>query len=211
MSGERKGGLQGAYDLSGSEDVRGFYDGWAEGYEEELGENGYVTPERCARALREHVADPTEPLAEFGCGTGLGGLALRAAGFTVIDGFDLSPEMLVRAKEKGVYRGLSLCDLSQPLEIEAESYANAAAIGVINPGYMPPTVIDEILKTIRVGGVFVFSVNDRSAEDGTIRARIMDLTDCSAVDLLMAEHGDHIPGTGLMATVYALRKREGAR
>lgn len=204
---EEQIGLKGAYSLDGPEAVQGFYDKWAQGYEAEVAENGYVTPQRCADALAEHAADPTAPLVEFGCGTGLGGLALKARGFTTIDGFDFSEEMLAGAREKGIYRSVGFCDLSQPIEMEPESYANAAAIGVISPDYMPVSVIDEILKVIMPGGVFVFSVNDHSAADGSINARIMDLTDCCAADLMVSDYGEHLPGTGLMSTVYALRKR----
>ena len=201
------GKLDQAYQVEGPEEVEAFYDGWAEGYDAELAENGYVTPRRCAEALARHAEDPTEPVADFGCGTGLSGAALREAGFTVIDGFDFAEEMLERAREKGLYRNLARCDLTKPLEIEPGSYAAAAAIGVINPDYMPPTAIDEILGTLRPGGVMVFSLNDNALKDGTMVARLNDLIDTRTADLLEAEHGPHIEGTGLEATVYVLRKR----
>ena len=44
--------LDGAYDLEGSDATRDFYGKWAETYEEEIRANGYVTPRRCAEALR---------------------------------------------------------------------------------------------------------------------------------------------------------------
>jgi hypothetical protein len=59
---------------------------------------GYATPARLAEALAAHVPDRTAPLLDFGCGTGLSGQALRAAGFTTLDGTDITPGMLEKAE-----------------------------------------------------------------------------------------------------------------
>ena len=82
-----------------------------------------------------------------------------------------------------------------------------AAISCITPEYMPPTVLDEILSKLPQSGCLAFSVNDRSAADGTITGRIMTLTDCGAAELVFKEYGEHLPGIGLKATVYVLKKR----
>lgn len=199
--------LKTAYDLRTSEDISEFYDGWAKGYEDEVGENGYITPRRCAEALAAHAADKDRPIMDLGCGTGLSGLALKAAGFTVIDGYDLSEEMLTRADDKDVYRDTQIADLSKPLDIETGAYANAAAIGCLSPEYMPVTVLDEILKKLPKGGCLVFSLNDHAAEDGTMVGRINALIDCGFAQLLHREYGEHLPGIGLKSTVFVLQKR----
>ncbi|MEL7348202.1 MAG: methyltransferase domain-containing protein [Pseudomonadota bacterium] len=198
--------LEAAYAVEDVAEARAFYDTWAEGYDEELARNDYRTPDRAAEALAAQAADRGGALADFGCGTGLSGQAFAAAGFTVIDGYDLSPGMLQRAGEKGVYRRLALCDLSQPLEIEDGAYANAAAVGALNPQFMPPTVIDEILRVLSPGGCFVFSINDRH-NPGPFEGRVMDLTDCGYAELLVREKGGHLPGIGLESTLYLLRRR----
>ena len=204
----KKDGLGTVYTLGSAQAARAFYDDWAEGYEEELAENGYVTPLRCATALAEHATDPSAPILEIGCGTGLGGLALRAAGFETIDGFDLSPEMLKRAGEKDIYRDLGLVDLSEPLEqLHPGTYANAAAIGVFNPSFMAPTVIDEVLAKLPQGGCFVFSLNDHATADGSFETRILELTEYNVADLVFKEYGEHLPEQHLRSTVYVLKKR----
>lgn len=207
MGDDAPAGLAGAYRIESPEDARPFYDDWAVRYEAEVAENGYVTPKRCAEALAAHVADKTAPLMDLGCGTGLSGLALRAAGFTTIDGFDLSEGMLEQARGKRIYRALALADLSQPLEIASDIYANAAAIGCITPEYMPPTVLDAILARLPSLGCLAFSVNDHAAADGTIVGRIHDLVDTGYAELLVAEYGPHLPEIDLKATVYVLRRR----
>ena len=45
-------------------DVADFYDDWAATYEAEVGDNGYVTPTRCAEALRAQVAPFTPHVVE---------------------------------------------------------------------------------------------------------------------------------------------------
>lgn len=199
-------GLDKVYTIDTVQDAADFYDGWADGYEDELAENGYATPARCAAALAQ-FADPSAPLIEFGCGTGLGGLALRAQGYTTIDGFDLSAEMLDKARAKGIYRALGPIDLSQTLEIEAGIYTNAAAIGVLNPSFLPPGVIDAIVDILPPGGCFVFSINDHAITDGSLETRVLELTEYNVADLMFKEHGAHLPGVDLASTVYVLKKR----
>ncbi|MEM6422291.1 MAG: methyltransferase domain-containing protein, partial [Pseudomonadota bacterium] len=140
--------LHGAYDVTSPEEARDYYDGWAEDYDAELAENAYATPDRVAEALGHFAEGRAAPVADFGCGTGLGGAALTAAGFTTIDGYDIAPAMLRQAGEKGVYRYLSEADLSGPLDIADGAYAHAVAVGALNPNLMPATVIDEILRVV---------------------------------------------------------------
>ncbi|MEM6354647.1 MAG: methyltransferase type 11 [Pseudomonadota bacterium] len=204
---EARKGLDAVYGITGSEDTRNFYDDWAENYDEEVSDNDYITPRRCAEALAVHANDLGLPLADFACGTGLSGAAMREAGFTTIDGFDLSPGMLERARSLGLYRALEIADLSKPLTIKEKKYANAAAVGCITTDYMPVTVIDDILGKLPSGGCFVFSVNDHAAADGAIQGRINELIDCGWAELLHSEYGDHLPKIGLNATVYVLRRR----
>ena len=199
--------LNTAYKLSNPEEVHEFYQGWAGGYDDEIAENGYIAPQRCAEALARHAAAPWAPIMDLGCGTGISGLALKLAGFECIDGYDFSQAMLDLAAAKGIYRELGIADMSRPLEIEAGVYQNAAAIGCISPEYMPAAVLDEILSKLPTGGCLVFSINDHSAADGSIVGRIMTLVDCGAAELVFKEYGEHMPATGLKSTVYVLRKR----
>ncbi len=203
---DKRIGLGDAYKLSNPDEAQEFYQGWAAGYDAEIASNEYISPKRCAEALIRHAAAPWAPMMDLGCGTGISGLALKAAGFECIDGFDFSPAMLDKAAGKGLYRTLAIADLSKPLEIAEGAYQNAAAIGCITPEYMPATVLDEILSKLPQGGCLVFSVNDHSAADGSIVGRIMTLTDCGAAELVFREYGEHLPAIDLKSTVYVLKK-----
>ncbi len=202
-----KDGLNTVYELDTPDAARAFYDGWADRYDVELTGSGYITPQRCAKALAAHAALPWAPLIEFGCGTGLGGEALRTVGFECIDGTDIAEEMLAKARSKDIYRNLSILDLTGPIPIEPGTYQNAAAIGVINPAHMPATVLDEMVSILPAGGCLVYSVNDKSAADRTVETRLFELLEHMIVELVFKEHGPHIPEIDLSGTVYVVKKR----
>ncbi|WP_120505011.1 class I SAM-dependent DNA methyltransferase [Sulfitobacter mediterraneus] len=198
--------LDKAYGARDAEETRKLYDDWAASYEAELGENGYATPGRCAAALAKYIPDKTRPILDFGCGTGLSGLALRLTGFDPIDGVDVSSDMLAQARGKTVYRDLRQIRPGEALGHKPGEYAAIAAIGVIGAGAAPVSVFDSLMHGLAKGGLFVFSFNDHALEEPQYEARVMEWTDCGAARLLFAEHGDHIPGIGLKAKVYVLEK-----
>jgi len=186
--------------------VQTLYDDWADTYEAEVGENGYVTPARCARLLAGHIADATAPVLDVGCGTGLSGLALRAEGITTIDGMDLSVPMLDKARAKNIYRTLTQISDADPLPFETGDYAVIAAIGVIGPGAAPLELFDTLLGKLATGGLFVLSFNDHALQDPTYAAKISDCVDKVAVRVLEQEHGPHLPARNINSTAYIIEK-----
>ena len=198
--------IQNAYGLTSAEATREFYDKWAETYEDEVSENGYVTPGRCAEALSQFADDKSAPILDIGCGTGISGLALKEAGFSTIDGSDFSAEMLSRADAKKIYRALHNTNLEEPFPFETGSYAHISAMGVLNPGHAPATTLDDVLNLLKPGGLFVFSLNDHALEDNTYEGRISEHIDTGNASLLFKEYGDHLPEMDLNSNVYVLQK-----
>lgn len=198
--------LDHAYDLPDRRVTAAFYGDWADSYDAEIAANGYATPARCAAALAAHAAERDAPVLDMGCGTGLGGLALAAAGFGTIDGTDLSAEMLACADRRRVYRRLFQGDAADPLPVGPGTYANAAAIGVVGPGHAPPGTIDAVLAILPPRGCFVLSLNDHALADQAFPGRIDSLVAAGEAELVFREHGPHLPGIGLQATVFVLRK-----
>lgn len=198
--------LDKAYGARDAASTRQLYDDWSATYEAEVGENGYATPGRCAAALADYMDDKSAPILDFGCGTGLSGLAFKLAGFTTIDGLDLSAEMLEVARAKGVYRNLDQIEADGKLAHTPGDYAAIAAVGVIGAGAAPLSVFDTLMYGLASGGKFVFSFNDHALEDPANVARINEWTDCGAARLLFHEHGEHLPGINLKSSVYVLEK-----
>lgn len=207
MMREKPEFLKSCYGLDTVSETREFYNQWADSYDEEIAQNGYETPHRCANALAKTVKDLSAPVLDVGCGTGLSGLALHEAGFTTIDGCDLSPEMLLRAeKRKGLYRKLWLIDVNQPFDLAIGTYQNIVATGVVASGHAPAATIDNVLKILPKGGCFVLSLNDHTLKDPGFEARIAENIDTGNAVLTFREYGRHLLGLNMKSNVYVLQK-----
>ncbi|WP_187430041.1 Trans-aconitate 2-methyltransferase [Roseobacter fucihabitans] len=201
-----QGYLDKVYAARDPDHTRSLYDDWSGSYDAEVAKNGYATPGRCAEALAKYSKDQTQPILDFGCGTGLSGLALKLAGFAEIDGVDLSQEMLDHARAKRLYRHLQAIEADAPLPFKQGTYPAIAAIGVIGAGAAPISLLDRLLHALGPGGMLVFSLNDHALEDRANEGRINEWTDCCAAHLLFCEHGPHLPGINLNSNVYVLEK-----
>ncbi|WP_293449494.1 methyltransferase domain-containing protein [Planktotalea sp.] len=198
--------LDKAYDTTGVDATREMYEKWAESYDSEVSENGYATPKRCAEALRAVTSDLTAPVLDFGCGTGLSGLALSLVGFKTIDGIDLTKSMLDLAAEKGLYRSLLLSDPDAEFLVPKGDYSAIAAIGVIGAGAAPVEVFDLLLGALASGGKFVLSFNDSTLKNPAFEGRITAAIEAGVASLLSEEYGDHLPGINMKSKVYVLEK-----
>lgn len=200
------GFLDKVYTARDAAGTRALYDAWAATYEAEIAANGYATPARCAAALAAAMPDPSAPVLDFGCGTGLSGLALKLNGISTLDGVDLSADMLEQARAKGIYRQLSQVEAGAPLAHAPGTYAAIAAIGVIGSGAAPVSVFDTLMDGLPPGGLVVLSFNDHALEDPAHEGKLSDWTTSGRAIMRFREHGPHLPGIGLNSTVYVLEK-----
>lgn len=194
------------YGVETAEETRALYDKFSGSYDDEVAEQGYATPARIATALSAQTRDHTLPVLDFGCGTGLAGLALTEAGFQTIDGLDLSREMLEGAAARDVYRALAQIDPDVDLRGTAENYAAVVACGVIGSGAAPLTTFDTIFYAMAPGALFAFSFNDHTLEDPAFEERVDLAISDGEARLLSREYGPHLPGLDMGAIVYVIEK-----
>lgn len=183
------------------EDTRALYSDWAKTYDADVQGAGYATPGRLAKALAEAAPDLSASLLDFGCGTGLSGLALAAQGFTTIDGTDITPEMLDQAATSGVYRKTWA---TAPGEVPAEDYSIIAAIGVISLGAAPADTLHTLLTALPPGGLLGFSYNDATLAEQSYMDALEKAQD--EATLIHEAYGDHLPGKNMKSSIYILRK-----
>ncbi|WP_293573512.1 methyltransferase domain-containing protein [Phaeobacter sp.] len=198
--------LDKAYALETPEATLDLYNDWAASYDSEVSGNGYATPGRIAAAWERFARSKQDPILDFGCGTGLSGLALRHHGFDVVDGMEPSPDMRAQAEAKGAYRTIIPIEVSDPAPIPKGRYHQISGCGVLGTGAAPPTVFDMILHALPKDGLFVFSYNDHTLADPAYTSKLTEWIDVGAARLLFQEHGDHLPGKSLKSTVYVIEK-----
>lgn len=149
--------LDTAYALNGVDDNRRLYRDWAGTYDDFVSGHDY--------RLHEHVAAAfvgvggAGPVLDIGAGTGVLGAALAEHGVAPVDATDLSPEMLARAKERGVYRRLFPGNLLERLPVEDGSYAGAVSSGTFTLGHVGPEALGEVVRVVAPGGLICLSVN----------------------------------------------------
>ncbi|MBI3481337.1 MAG: tetratricopeptide repeat protein [Nitrosomonadales bacterium] len=124
----------------------------------------YFGAQLVAQALksRSHTADKLDIL-DAGCGTGQVGLLIRDQA-SHLDGVDLSPSMLEKAKEKKVYDNIYLSDLESFMKDHPNQYdAITCAATLIHFGDLSP-VLSAAAVSLRDDGLFVFTVFQNDGE-----------------------------------------------
>ena len=142
--------LDEAYQIKTAGDAKALYDNWAETYDESFGQGwGYVAPQRIAEIFLSEGG--SGPILDVGAGTGL--LTEHLPG-QVVDGIDISAEMLARATSKGIYRTLIQADLLQPLDLADDSYSGIVSCGTFTHGHVGPDCLPELLRVTKPDGLF---------------------------------------------------------
>jgi predicted TPR repeat methyltransferase len=142
--------------------VRGLFDDYADRFDSHLvGSLGYRAPELILDALPAGTFDLA---LDLGCGTGLMGRAVRDRVGTLA-GCDLSPAMIDKARDKGLYDRLAAADLVSFLAGEAEGAADLvlAADVFVYVGDLSP-VFARTRRVIAPAGFFVFTVQAHEGE-----------------------------------------------
>jgi predicted TPR repeat methyltransferase len=149
-----------------SEYIRCLFDDFADRFDLTLVDRlGYQAPLHLARFLRRHEADVAATALDLGCGTGLMAQELARPGRT-IDGVDLSPRMLERARAKGLYRELHAAELTAFLRHATTRWGLIVATDVfIYVAELRP-VFAAVATHLEAGGCFGFSI-ECSAGDET--------------------------------------------
>lgn len=137
--------------------IRAIYDDWSSLYDHDLASWGYEAPRVAVEYLAAHAAADGQIL-DAGCGTGLVGAELAAAGFHDVFGIDLSAESLDIAAASSHYRAVAEHDLTDlPTALLDASFDGVICVGVMT--YMADVegICREFCRVVRSGGVIVLS------------------------------------------------------
>lgn len=164
-------GLDEAYSVKTPDDNRRLYAQWAATYETSFVDaQQYRYPKAIAEVFNDVVA-PVKRVLDIGTGTGLTGMYLsRLRPDVVIDGMDISPEMLAQAKLKlrsddsVVYRALYERDLTQNVPNENLPYEALFSSGTFTHGHLGPESLHNLLPLLVDKGWLVVGVNNEHFE-----------------------------------------------
>ena len=129
--------LYGARDLT---ELRTEYDRIASVYDAELDRMGYRVPAELAAIVRLLVPADARIL-DAGAGTGLTGIALAEAGYTQLDGFDMSPAMLAMSfpstKADSTERSVGVKSTKPSIKAPRDPDASLSGVSAITTRVVP--------------------------------------------------------------------------
>lgn len=154
--------------------VRFLFDSYADGFDQHLVQVlHYDAPQRLVDGLAAQGFTRFDSALDLGCGTGLCGEALRTARALRVgrlDGVDLAPQMLARARARGVYGELFEAELGQHLRATEARYQLVLAADVFIYVGDLDAVFAGVRRVLLPGGVFALSAE---AEDDAHDFRLL--------------------------------------
>lgn len=177
-----------ALTLDGEADaIKDFYRRWAGTYDADL-EPEYGAARFIAGIVDSvvHKQGPqlglqreTARVLDAGCGTGLVGQALHELGYLVLDGVDISQEMVDEAKKRRIYEELTGdVDLSQPLPAAWDNrWDITVSCGVFTLGHVPPEALSTLIDVTRPKGIVAISTRTAYYEQSGYQAVAQRLID----------------------------------
>jgi len=181
-------GLDEAYSVKTPDDNRRLYAKWAATYESSFVDaKQYRYPKAIAEVFNDVVPAVTRIL-DIGTGTGLTGMYVtRLRPAVVIDGMDISPEMLAQAKLKTredgsvVYRELYERDLTKAVPNENSTYQALFSSGTFTHGHLGPECLRNLLPLLANDGWLVVGVNNEHFESKGFAGELDSLVALGAI------------------------------
>ena len=181
-------GLDEAYSVKTPDDNRRLYAKWAATYESSFVDaKQYRYPKAIAEVFND-VLPPVTRVLDIGTGTGLTGMYVtRLRPEVVIDGMDISPEMLAQAKLKTredgsvVYRALYERDLTVAVPNENAPYEALFSSGTFTHGHLGPECLRNLLPLLAHDGWLVVGVNNEHFESKGFAGELESLVALGAI------------------------------
>ena len=199
--------LQQAYGLKDLNAAMSFYDEWAEQYDDQMEQKlGYIAPKFMAERLAAFVADKSTPVLDVGCGTGLTSQYLSDLGFQHFDGIDITPRMLERAGERGIYRTLTEADVTQPLDLEPDSYDAIISSGTFTLGHVGSEAIPELVRVLSSGGHLGCTIHKNLWTNAGFKEAFAKFQDQKVIRVVEKTPGEFFKGLGETALYCVFQK-----
>ncbi len=185
------------------EEVRHLYKIWAETYDHDLDDFGYVAPAVGVSIFKQLNIPDDARIHDAGCGTGQVGSLLASAGFGNLHGSDFSDDMLAVAGGRGCYQSLVQADYTKPLEFSSNSVDGIISIGVYTKRFKN-NFLKEMLRMLNPGGWMVFSCRPLYFDE--VADSLKSLHKAGAILKSSIVYDDYMLGQGASAYYISLCK-----
>jgi ubiquinone/menaquinone biosynthesis C-methylase UbiE len=161
--------------VSNIDELRDLYKNWDDYEHDAIQLAGYVGHHVTTDVLLRYLDNTKAKILDAGCGTGLVGNILYNKSYKNIVGVDFSQEMLDRAFKKNIYQSLNLCDLTQKLDFEDNSFDAIVCAGTFTCGHVGPEALFEMVRITKKEGYISFTVRKQEWEASPYEKIIKDL------------------------------------
>lgn len=175
------------------QEVVSTYDAWADGYDDDVLGWGYEVPVRLAKMVVAADAIRGE-LLDAGCGTGLAGAALVAAGAEAVVGCDFSAESLSIAQRRGIYDEVHQLDLNERLPFDSDRFAAVVSAGVFTYVVDASMTLREFIRVSTGGGVVVFTMRTDLWDQRRLPSVLDELTADGLCQATVSDAQPYLPG-----------------
>ena len=157
-------------------DSQTLYDQWAGNYNTELiNEYGYIAPFITVDKLKDFHLDKNIEIVDVGCGTGLVGVELHKLGYSNIDGYDISQEMLKAAKKTKIYKSLKQVNLNLDSFSPRKTYDLLICVGSFGYGALDFNAFINLQKLVKSKGLIMILMNSEPFISENYQKYILEL------------------------------------
>jgi predicted TPR repeat methyltransferase len=144
--------------------VRHLFDQFSEDYDSRmLGQLGYRAPAILRQLAGLVMAGGARTILDLGCGTGLSGAAFKDLA-SRLDGVDLSPAMIEKARARGIYDELTVADMESALKEGGRAYdLILAADTLVYLGDLSAVFLSTA-RRLAPEGLFLFTAEKKDGE-----------------------------------------------
>ncbi|MEJ8473901.1 class I SAM-dependent DNA methyltransferase [Roseibium algae] len=176
--------IHASHDLDGDiSKIKNYYKDWAANYDQDVKDQSYGGPEVIGNLASLiavsylHKQPENVRVLDAGCGTGLSGLALQETGFKVVDGFDLSDEMVMEAEKTGAYKELrgSVDITVDRISVFDRKYDLVVSCGVFTLGHVEPEALLTLARLLTKDGHLAVSTRNSYLSGSDFKKESQDL------------------------------------
>jgi ubiquinone/menaquinone biosynthesis C-methylase UbiE len=146
------------YSAKSRDELRTHYDQWAEHYDADMLETGYLHYAVMAGLVARHVPDRQAAILDAGVGTGAFGTVLDILGYSNLHGLDMSQAMLTQARSRACYKDLVQAILGEELPLQDQQFAAIVSTGTFTTGHAPVTAFAELARILTPNGLLLITV-----------------------------------------------------